>query len=98
MDTKQSVIWIIILNLLMLGIAGCALTPKKTSRAKYRISKEELKDRLDDQSLIILDVRLPKDQKKSGKKIKGAILEDPFKFTKWSSHYPKTKTIVLYCA
>ena len=89
---------IIIFSLFMLSFAGCALTPEQSSRDKIRISKEELKDRLNDPSLIILDVRLPKDWKKSGKKIKGAIQKDPFKFAKWFSQYPKTKTIVLYWA
>jgi rhodanese-related sulfurtransferase len=82
----------------MLGITGCALTSEQPSRDKFRISKEELKDRLNDPSLIILDVRISKDWKKSGKKIKGAIQKDPNKFAEWSSQYPKTKTIVLYCA
>ena len=98
MDARQSLIWIIIFYLLMLGITGCALTPEQSSRDKFRISKEELKDRLNDPSLIILDVRISKDWKKSGKKIKGAIQKDPYEFAKWSSQYPKTKTIVLYCA
>ncbi|MBW2407361.1 MAG: rhodanese-like domain-containing protein [Deltaproteobacteria bacterium] len=96
MDTRQCVIWIIILYLFMLGIVGCAMTPEKSSNAKFRISKEELKDRLDDQNLIILDVRRPQDWKKSGIKIKGAIQENPYKFESWHSRYPKTKTIILY--
>jgi hypothetical protein len=96
MYVRQSLIWIIIFYLLMLGITGCALTPEQSSSDKFRISKEELKDRLNDPSLIILDVRISKDWKKSGKKIKGAIQQDPYKFAKWSSQYPKTKTIVFY--
>ena len=96
MDARQFIIWTLIFYLFVLGIAGCASTLEQTSRDKLMISKEELKDQINDPSLIILDVRLPKDWKKSGKKIKGAIQEDPYRFAQWSSQYPKTKTIVLY--
>jgi len=96
MNTRQSVIWVIILCLFMIGSVGCALIPQTTFLAKSGISKEELKDRLNDPNLIILDVRRPQDWKKSGIKIKGAIQENPYKFEKWYSRYPKTKTIILY--
>ena len=96
MNTRQSVIWVIILCLFMIGSVVCALIPQTSFLAKSGISKEELKDRLDDPNLIILDVRRPQDWKKSGIKIKGAIQENPYKFEKWYSRYPKTKTIILY--
>lgn len=96
MNSKQSAIWIIILNLFMIGIISCALIPQTSFLAKFGISKEELKNRLGNQNLIILDVRRPPDWKKSGIKIKGAVQENPYKFNSWYSRYPKTKTIILY--
>ena len=96
MNPKQSAIWIIILSLFIIGIMSCALIPQTSFLSKYGISKEELKDRLDDPNLIILDVRRPQDWKKSGIKIKGAVQENPHKFERWYSRYPKTKTIILY--
>jgi len=96
MNTRQNVIWVIILCLFMIGAVGCALIPQTSFLAKSGISKEELKDRLDDPNLIILDVRRPQDWKKSGIKIKGAIQENPYKFESWYARYPKTKTIILY--
>jgi hypothetical protein len=96
MDTRQGIIWIIILYLFTIGSVGCALIPQTSFLAKSGISKEELKDRLDDPNLIILDVRRPQDWKKSGIKIKGAVQENPHKFERWYSRYPKTKTIILY--
>jgi len=96
MNSKQSATWIIILNLFMIGIISCALIPQTSFLSKFGISKEELKDRLDDPNLIILDVRRPQDWKKSGIKIKGAVQENPYNFKKWYSRYPKTKTIILY--
>lgn len=82
--------------LMLTGIISCASAPIKSSDNAPRISKETLNARLDDSSLIIIDVRLPQDWKKSGEKIKGAVQEDPNKFAGWVSRYPKTKTIVLY--
>ena len=82
--------------LLLMGTVSCASAPNKPSASAPRISKETLKTWLDDPSLIIIDVRLPQDWKKSGEKIKGAVQEDPNKFADWYSRYPKTKTIVLY--
>lgn len=60
------------------------------------ISKESLKERLDDPNLIILDVRRPKGWKKSGIKIKVASQENPYKSKSWYARYPKNKTIILY--
>jgi len=63
-----------------------------------RMSKEDLEAKLDDPDVIILDVRVGKDWKESGFKIKGAIRENPKKFKSWANKYPKDKTLVLYCA
>ena len=87
---------ILICFLMLIGTISCASAPNKSSDRELRISKETLNTWLDDSSLIIIDVRLPKDWKKSGKKIKGAVQEDPNKFADWLARYPKTKTIVLY--
>ena len=63
-----------------------------------RISKEELKSRLDDKNVVIIDVRTVYDWEKSDSKIKGAIREYPQDIGTWAKKYPKEKTIVLYCA
>ena len=63
-----------------------------------RMSKEDLKAKLDDPGVIILDVRVAKDWKESEFKIKGAVRENPKKFKSWANKYPKDKTLVLYCA
>ena len=77
-------------------IISCAFAPDKTSASIPRISKETLRAWLNDPSVILLDVRLPRDWKKSGEKIKGAAQENPAKFAVWQSKYPKTEPIVLY--
>ena len=96
MNTRPSMVWTVFCLALLLGVIGCASTLEKSSRTIPRMSKEELKSRLQDPSLVILDVRRPQDWKKSGKKIQGAAQENPFKFDTWYARYPKEKTILLY--
>lgn len=61
-----------------------------------RMSKEELKERLDDQEVLIIDVRRHKEESET--KIKNAHLEDPDRVDAWMNTYPQDKTIVLYCS
>lgn len=63
-----------------------------------RMTKEELKEMLDNSNLIILDMRAGKDWKSSEFLIKGAVRENPNDFDSWAMKYPKDKTLVLYCA
>ena len=62
------------------------------------MSKEELKQALSDENLVILDVRTGRDWSSSEFKIKGAVRADPGDFTNWASTFKKDKTVVLYCA
>jgi len=63
-----------------------------------RMSKEELKRRLGDKDIVIIDVRTGYDWDKSDSKIKGAVREDPHDAASWAKKYNKEKTIVLYCS
>jgi rhodanese-related sulfurtransferase len=61
------------------------------------MTKEELKSLLGNPGVIVVDVRITEDWKRSDSKIKGAIREDPEEdFKTWVSKYPKNKTIVFY--
>lgn len=62
------------------------------------MSKEELKQVLSDENLVILDVRTGRDWSSSEFKIKGAVRAAPGDFKKWASTFNKDKTVVLYCA
>jgi rhodanese-related sulfurtransferase len=62
------------------------------------MTKEELKAKLDNPDLVIVDVRLGKDWTGSDLKIKGAVREDPEAIDSWVNKYPKNKTLVFYCA
>ena len=59
-----------------------------------RMEKEDLRSRLDDPGIMIIDVR----RKKEKEKIKNAVLEDPEKTDSWMNEYPKDKTLLLYCS
>ena len=85
---------ILSLSLAILGM----LAPFVAAEETPRITKEELKALLDDPVVIILDVRAINDWNRSGRKIKGAIREDPTRFESWAHKYSKYKTLVLYCA
>lgn len=62
------------------------------------MTKEDLKQKLDNPQIVVLDVRKRGDWKSSEFKIKGAERANPKKFKEWASTYPKDKTLVLYCA
>ncbi len=63
-----------------------------------RITKEELKNKLDNPDVIVIDVRTDKDWGDSTLKIKGAVREDPENVISSMDRYPKKKTLVFYCA
>jgi hypothetical protein len=62
-----------------------------------RITKEELKARLDEPALAVIDVRFNPNWKKSGQKIAKAVREDPTEIGSWVGKYRKDQTLVLYC-
>ncbi len=70
--------------------------PISAASAAPGFTKEELKAMMDSPDLVIIDVRMEKEWKKSPLKIKGAVWEDSEEFEKWASKYPKDKTIVFY--
>jgi rhodanese-related sulfurtransferase len=59
---------------------------------------DELKARLGDPSLVVIDVRAAGDWEASSAKIKGAIREAGKSVSDWASNYAKDRTIILYCA
>ena len=62
------------------------------------ISKDILKEKLDNPEVVVIDVRARKDWEASPFKIKGAVREDAADFKSWSTKYSKEKTVVAYCA
>ena len=62
------------------------------------ITKEELKEMLDNPDVIVVDVRLENQWKETELKIKGAVWENPNEVDSWANTYSKDKTLVFYCA
>ncbi len=62
------------------------------------MTKEAVKEQLDNPDVTILDVRKGKSWDDSLLKIKGAIRENSKKYKKWAEKYPKDKTLILYCS
>ena len=89
-----------ILTVLMLLVAmGCAASGKTSVTGEApRMTKEQLKAKLGDPALAILDVRAGRDWNAGVEKIPGALREDPMAYDQWATKYPKEETLVLYCA
>ncbi len=82
--------------IILLMVGGCTTLAKSTDAP--RMTKEELKTKLDSPDLVIIDVRYGTDWTDSDLKIKGAIREDPSTVDSWASKYPKDRALVFYCA
>ena len=63
-----------------------------------RISTAETAARLEDNDLLILDVRPREQYLASTGKIQGAVFKDPQTVDQWAADVPEGKTLVLYCA
>ena len=63
-----------------------------------RMSTDELKSRLGDADLAVLDVRTDWDWNQSAEKIAGATRVNPVAVEEWAGSYPKERTLVLYCS
>jgi hypothetical protein len=78
---------------------GCStVTGAGDGKEAPRMTIDDLKSRLTDASLVVIDVRQGNDWNGSSVKIKGAVREDPAKVSDWASKYSKDKTLVFYCA
>lgn len=82
--------------MILFMVGGCTTLAKSTDAP--RMTKEELKAKLGNPDLVIIDVRLGKDWTGSDLKIKGAVREDPTAVDSWANKYPKDKALVFYCA
>ncbi len=87
-------IWMALASLAILGCAGMSQTGDPVAR----MAAEDLKARLGEPGLTILDVRAPGDWEGSDRMVKGAVRENPTATAEWAPKYAKGDTLVLYCA
>jgi rhodanese-related sulfurtransferase len=90
--TVQMAVLVVGVAVAVLLAAGIAVAGTPT------ITHEELKAKLGDPDLIIVDVRRAGHWEASDRKIAGAVREDPKDVEGWAGKYAKDKTLVLYCA
>ena len=93
MKRKYPFVFIIMFSVLL---AHVAINAQITTVP--RLSKDQLREMLGDPNVVIIDVRIEGDWKKSDKKIKGAVREDSKKIQERVGKFDKDKTYVLYCA
>lgn len=90
--------WFMFLLTLVAAVCLTGMGEKPGSKVAPRMTTEDLKTRLSDTDLVVIDVRAGRDWKESDLKIAGAVREDPAAPDKWAGKYPVDKTVVLYCA
>ncbi len=79
-------------------LGGCLQNLARESNVP-RMTKEELKSLLGNPEVVVLDVRIADEWKRTDLKIKGAVREDPEKdYRSWAANYPKDRTLVFYCS
>ncbi len=86
-----------ILTVFMFTIILAVFANSSWSASVNKMTKEELKDILGNETASILDVRTGRDWSSSEYKIKGAERIDNNILTQ-TKKYPKNQTLVLYCA
>ena len=92
MDTKKMYR---ILSALISFIAIITYAVSSFADEVPRMTKEAVKEQIDNPDVTILDVRKGKSWDDSLHKIKGAIRENGKKYKKWAEKYPKDKTLIL---
>lgn len=81
----------------MVVLFFCLLTTSAFGLDVNRMSTEELRGKLGQEGVVVVDVRTGRDWKSSEFKIKGAVRYQG-DIVKWAAQYAKNTTLVLYCA
>ncbi len=90
-------LWILAVSLLM--VSAFALTAGAKDEMKVGLmSQDELKSKLDDASVVVVDVRTGSDWRASESKIKGAVRVEKADVPGLADKYEKDQTLVFYCA
>ena len=79
-----------------ISLVMMVFTIKAIAEDTLRITKEDLKIKLGNLDLIILDLRHRTQWNATRFKIPTAVWEDPDAFVFWANKYPKDKILVLY--
>ncbi len=84
---------------MLAALVGCAVLLGSAWGAEVpRMGIDELKQRLGEADVVVIDTRLAGDATRSQGKIEGSRWQDPNEVEAWAGEYPKAKVLVLYCA
>ena len=83
---------------MFLLLASVLASPDVSALEPLRTTKEDLKQRLGNPEIVIVDVRSGSDWKNSQRKIPGAVREEPNDVDGWEKRYSKDRPLILYCA
>lgn len=86
-------VWLVVVLSVLLACCSSAVAADVA-----RMSSAELRDRLEEPGLVILDVRRQGDYEREEIKIANAVRVDPGNVKGWVDNYSKEQSIVLYCA
>ena len=91
---------LVTLNCLLMALLIMIITPVDAAATDtdHLMEPERLKEKLDQPEIVILDVRIVSDWRKSDRKISGASRVDPHDVSSWSDKFPKDSLVVVYCA
>ncbi len=97
----KSVMWIVAGLVLALLVAGQSfVTGAASDKVPFpevpRITKEQLRDLLGKQDLVLIDARPVEQWKYSDQMIPGTVYEDPLSIQSWAAKYDKNKKIIIY--
>jgi rhodanese-related sulfurtransferase len=84
--------------LIMSQAAAVLFAAAVTAAGVSMITAQDLKAKLGNSDITILDVRREAHWNASDRKIVGAVRENPDAIASWAGRYAKEKTLVLYCA
>ena len=74
-------------------------TPEKDTRPSVqRMSKEQLRKKLDDPRLVLIDTRVKQQWDKAEHKIPGAMHRSPWEGDEWGKKLPRDRIVVTYCS
>lgn len=84
--------------ILILAALGLVLALTGVSQAASVVTKETLKDWMDNNTVTVLDARTGRDWNASEFKIQGARRTDPKDVEDWKGSFAKGDRLVIYCA
>ena len=94
MHKKRSLLFLVVMATILFSTMSFTVFAASVAR----ISTDELKSRLGEKELLVIDVRSQGDWAGSGVKIATAERVEPGNFDQWADAHSKEDTVVLYCA